>query len=401
MTEMTEAAPSPGGRRRWRRGILVWGLPVLGVALLSWTLWPVVSGHANPPTFTRASAKKALDDARKSPAPRWAAASLAAAETAWRASEAEFRRQEVSILPLRDFRRARRDYEDAERLAKRAADEGTHARVEARAAADREMTESGRAVETCQAIGDAMSLARYDRALLTSSSIAMNEARYLFARDEFPAAAERARQAAIQAKRVTDRAVQNAQRFAEPRLIRTWQRQVEDTVAWSGKTGSPAIVVLKENHRLDLYDGGRLVRSYAADMGYRSFNDKMRAGDAATPEGRYHIVSKRGPGDATYYRAFDLDYPNADDRTAFERLKRTGQIPRGARLGGSIQIHGEGGRGKDWTRGCIALKNNDMDDLFRRVGIGTPVTIVGGDGRGVFTEIVRQHRSSAPATGTQ
>ena len=50
-----------------------------------------------------------------------------------------------------------------------------------------------------------------------------------------------------------------------------------------------------------------------------------------------------------------------------------------ARPGGLIEIHGEGGRGEDWTRGCVALSNRDMDDLFRRVAVGTPVTIVGAE----------------------
>ena len=56
---------------------------------------------------------------------------------------------------------------------------------------------------------------------------------------------------------------------------------------------------------------------------------------------------------------------------------------------------GDGGRGKDWTRGCVALSNSDIDDLFRRVGVGTPVTIVGGDGHGRFARLVREHGSAS------
>jgi hypothetical protein len=63
-----------------------------------------------------------------------------------------------------------------------------------------------------------------------------------------------------------------------------------------------------------------------------------------------------------------------------------------------IEIHGEGGRGKDWTQGCVALTNSDIDDLFGRVAIGTPVTIVGGDGNGgTFTRLVDMHRNSSSA----
>ena len=174
---------------------------------------------------------------------------------------------------------------------------------------------------------------------------------------------------------------------------------VTETAAWSRTTGDTAIVVLKENHRVDVYDGGRVIRSYTADMGYRSVNDKLRSGDAATPEGRYRVTAKK-PG-STYYKALALNYPNDEDRAEFARLKNQRRIPPGASLGGLIEIHGEGGRGKDWTKGCVALANRDMDDLFRRAGVGTPVTIVGGDGQGVFARLVREHGSAANAASAR
>lgn len=400
MTDSVEASqhpePAPGA---WRRRLFRYVLLALCAAIVVLLSWPVVTGRTEAPVYARQSAKRALDLARKAGASRWAADALYAAESAFRRSDLECRIQENRLLPFRDFRAARALLEEAERKSNRAADTAREIREAARAEAERVLSEATPVVEGTEAIGDAMHLGTYDRVLLKKSSITLTEARYLFGQEEYAAAASRARDASEQAKRVSSRAVTQVARFTEPRLVKDWQRQVQDTIVWSSRTGSPAIVVLKENRRLDLYDDGRLVKSYRADMGYRSFNDKLRAGDAATPEGRYHITTKRGPGNATYYKAFDLDYPNADDRAQFERSKRAGRIPRGARLGGSIQIHGEGGRGKDWTRGCVAVSNGDMDDLFRRVGIGTPVTIVGSDGRGVFTDMVRQF-GSTPATGT-
>ncbi|HSD26878.1 MAG TPA: L,D-transpeptidase, partial [Vicinamibacteria bacterium] len=54
-----------------------------------------------------------------------------------------------------------------------------------------------------------------------------------------------------------------------------------------------------------------------------------------------------------------------------------------------IEIHGEGGRGQNWTEGCVALSNPDIDDLYGRVGVGTRVTIVGGDGSdGAFSDLL-------------
>ena len=112
-------------------------------------------------------------------------------------------------------------------------------------------------------------------------------------------------------------------------------------------------------------------------------------GDRATPEGRYRIVEKKDPGQSIYHRALLLDYPNAADRQHFAAAKRRGEIPRGSGIGGLIEIHGDGGRGQNWTDGCVALANGDMDDLFARVELGTRVTIVRGDGSdGAFSSLL-------------
>jgi murein L,D-transpeptidase YafK len=124
------------------------------------------------------------------------------------------------------------------------------------------------------------------------------------------------------------------------------------------------------------------VRRYDAEIGANALGVKRRQGDRATPEGRYRIVKKKDRGQSTYHRALLLDYPNDQDRKRFAAAKRRGEIPRGAAIGGLIEIHGDGGRGQNWTEGCVALANPDMDDLFARVPVGTRVTIVGGDGAG-------------------
>jgi hypothetical protein len=73
-------------------------------------------------------------------------------------------------------------------------------------------------------------------------------------------------------------------------------------------------------------------------------------------------------------------------------MRRRGEIPTGVGPGSLIEIHGEGGRQQDWTKGCVAVSNDHMDQLFPRVRVGTPVTIVGGRGEGgVFSKIVRDY----------
>jgi len=140
-----------------------------------------------------------------------------------------------------------------------------------------------------------------------------------------------------------------------------------------------------------LLSKGTPVRTYDAEVGSNALGVKQRQGDRATPEGRYHIVKKKDRGQSRYYRALLLDYPNDADRQRFAAAQRRGEIPRGARIGGLIEIHGDGGRGQNWTEGCVALSNRDLDDLYPRVGAGTRVTIVGGDGRdGAFSDLLAQ-----------
>lgn len=102
---------------------------------------------------------------------------------------------------------------------------------------------------------------------------------------------------------------------------------------------------------------------------------KKKMGDKATPEGMYKIINKFYG--TKYNNALLLDYPNPDDKERFLTEKSKGIIPHNAKIGGGIEIHGSGGKGVDWTEGCIALADSEMEVIFRIATIGTPVTIVG------------------------
>ena len=117
-------------------------------------------------------------------------------------------------------------------------------------------------------------------------------------------------------------------------------------------------------------------------MGSNGLGFKAQAGDRATPEGHYRIVARKDQGQSRYHKALLLDYPNEVDRRRLAAAKRQGLVSMKARLGGLIEIHGEGGRGEDWTNGCVAVTNANMDVLFGLVKVGTPVTIIGGEGAG-------------------
>lgn len=166
-------------------------------------------------------------------------------------------------------------------------------------------------------------------------------------------------------------------RFRDPKSLATWRRLVEETIAQSRASGASAIVVDKLKRRLHLYVGGRRAASYEAELGTKGLRRKLHSGDQATPEGRYKVSQLKGHGRTKYHRALLIDYPNSEDRARYARGKRSGQVPVRAGIGSLIEIHGGGGQGRDWTDGCVALTDADMAELFARVRVGTPVTIVG------------------------
>jgi murein L,D-transpeptidase YafK len=105
--------------------------------------------------------------------------------------------------------------------------------------------------------------------------------------------------------------------------------------------------------------------------------EKRFQGDGATPEGRYRVTDKRGPGQTQFYRALALDYPNAEDRRRFDLAKKSGKIGPAKGIGGLIEIHGADNELLAQTLGCIMLDNPNMAVLYEGVSVGTPVTIVG------------------------
>jgi lipoprotein-anchoring transpeptidase ErfK/SrfK len=155
------------------------------------------------------------------------------------------------------------------------------------------------------------------------------------------------------------------------------------------------IRVSKSQRRLYFYEGAHLVRSFVAEFGYNPTADKERRGSTLdrdawrTPEGAFTVV-RRNPN-SQFYRAFVLNYPTSEDalrglaagligRAEHDAIVRAeaqhAEPPMHTALGGLIEIHGQGtGRGSNWTQGCVALTNAEMDFLWSRVQTGTPVLI--------------------------
>ena len=142
---------------------------------------------------------------------------------------------------------------------------------------------------------------------------------------------------------------------------------------------SPAdkILVKKSERKLYLLKNGQPIRTYRVSLGSSPKGHKERQGDNRTPEGLYYIDG-RNPG-SRFYKALHVSYPSMKDR---EEAARRGVAP-----GGQIMIHGypTGGpardlrdilTGMDWTAGCIAVTNPDIEEIWRLTSNGTPIEIV-------------------------
>jgi hypothetical protein len=180
------------------------------------------------------------------------------------------------------------------------------------------------------------------------------------------------------ASQLITKSVSEAHRFLSNYFegLSKWRRWADETLAWSKNNNAAVIIVDKFAQKCYVYNDGKLKKEFYAELGPHWIGTKQYRGDRATPEGRYHITKKKTNHQTKYYKALLINYPNDEDQARYSANVKKGSIPKRG-IGNLIEIHGGGGKGINWTDGCVALTNDDMDKLFALVSVGTPVTIVG------------------------
>jgi len=135
-----------------------------------------------------------------------------------------------------------------------------------------------------------------------------------------------------------------------------------------------SVVVLKRERKLILYSQGEVLKTYPISLGSEPVGPKTRQGDHRTPEGHY-VLDRRNPK-SQYYRSIHISYPKPEQ---VENARKQGTAP-----GGDVFIHGlpngfgwlgSSQRRYDWTDGCFAVTNAEMDEIWRAVPDGTPIEI--------------------------
>lgn len=134
------------------------------------------------------------------------------------------------------------------------------------------------------------------------------------------------------------------------------------------------VKVDKSQRKMYLYAGKKLIKKYHIALGAKPKGHKQQVGDERTPEGKYSLDYKKE--DSAFYRAMHINYPNKAD---IEQAKRKGVQP-----GSLIMIHGQKNNQTgdvriaqrlNWTDGCIALTNPEMDEFLSLVDTGTTIII--------------------------
>jgi hypothetical protein len=343
----------------------------LAVAAFFGLLFVLRNPKAPEAAFERAGA--AVETAAEAGAPRYAPESYQLAEQAFGDAWLEMARQRGRLRIFRNYALADSLLETASRQALAAASAAADSAGSLKALAGREIQALKARLGGHRRALDSLLVNHAAERNWAGAEASLLVAENLIEASEFQYALDAAREGTA---RLDSLDVLLAVYYRdENRLIGVWRRWVQETLAASQRQGRYAVIVDKSAHKLYLVNKGKLARTFPCELGRNPAFQKLYAGDGATPEGKYSVTKVKNRG-SKYYKALLLDYPNPNDRERFAANRANGSIPSGVGPGGYIEIHGMGGRGLDWTDGCVALTNEDMDAVLAAVGVGTPVTIV-------------------------
>jgi murein L,D-transpeptidase YafK len=136
-----------------------------------------------------------------------------------------------------------------------------------------------------------------------------------------------------------------------------------------------SIVIIKHDRKMEVYNNGRLLKVYHVSLGYEPVGPKHFKNDGKTPEGLYHIDGKNP--NSHYHKCLGISYPSAADIQYAKRYRKP--------TGGDVKIHGlpnghmekvEDFTKEDWTWGCIALTDEEIDELYAHVAVGVWINIL-------------------------
>ena len=150
---------------------------------------------------------------------------------------------------------------------------------------------------------------------------------------------------------------------------------------------NPRIEIKKKLRRLKIFDGDKLIKTYKIAVGFAPNGDKRVEGDGKTPQGKFYVFTKNA--NSKFYLSLGLSYPNIEAATRglqekviskeeydaiIEAIGQKKMPLQKTALGGEIYIHG-GGIRDDWTNGCIALRDEEIREIYDAIPVGAEVFV--------------------------
>jgi hypothetical protein len=326
----------------------------------------------HPPVTSLENAKSALKLAAKAGALRYAEKPYRSAESVLKNGWMEMAHQNGRLAPFRNYAVADSFLNLAIQMAHQAELQAQERVRYLDSLAQNQQAELQKELLVCREALDGSLMNFKAERYWSSAELSLKTSQLLISQGEY----EEAYQTASKGRESLHQLIETLAESAndEAKKIDVWRNWVQETVEESRTKGIHAVIVDKSAHKTYLVHAGELVHTYNCELGYNSAHQKLFSGDGATPEGKYQISTVKR--NSKYYKALLINYPNQLDRNRFAENKRKGIISSHARIGGLIEIHGGGGRNEDWTDGCVALTNQEMDHIMQYVTVGTPVTIV-------------------------
>ncbi len=329
----------------------------------------------NPPIDEIKQARINLTEAKKINSDIYAAETFRNAENYYDSAMYQWNSENKKISWVRDFSKVRYYADKAADLALTSIEKTKRASGNVKFVLKKQIEYLQREIELYKKLYGIVPLEVNQRKEFVKGKLLLEEGIIAYKKQDYSVAFNKLDSSQIIIKKI----LQHSQQLLEDYFLsyNNWDKWIEQTINDSRKHKTTCLIIDKYARKCFLYKNGILVNDYDVELGTNWIGHKNYQGDKSTPEGSYKIIKKKSNGATKYYKALLLDYPNDDDKSRFNSNKKKGKIRKDAQIGNMIEIHGHGGIGSDWTDGCIALKDTDMDKLFSSCSIGTKVTIIG------------------------
>lgn len=349
------------------------------ILFLTALVYSAVKYFANqPPLAEIQMAMETLSKAKNKSAGKYASEKLMMAENYYKQTLSEWKIQNSKFFVFRDYDRTKELAMKSFAFAGEAGTEAGNVQVKLRSNIETKLNETNQKIERFEKLYKQLPIERAALDMYNKGSMSYLEAVHQFEKNDLKSALKSAYKA--------HELLTQAEKSAQVKIVGffsdypKWQRNISYAYNLS-KSGETVVLIDKMGGTCKLLKDGKEIKTYQAEFGINWMGNKLTRGDRATPEGIYRIIEKKYAPKTKYYKALLLNYPNDEDRARYYEAIRSGTLSKLNPIGGLIEIHGTGGKGINWTEGCIALENRNMDSIFEYCQVNTPVIIVGASKR--------------------